>query len=440
MQVVQAQNRGKTALVLAGGGVTGAVYEIGALRAIDDLLVDRTVNDFDIYVGTSAGSLVASMLANGISPQEMMQTFEGIHPTMRPIQRSDIFAMSRQDRARWGWRVPRRLAQIGRYYSKHLNEFNFFDLAWSLVETLPPGLYDMSGLDGYVGEILSTPGHTNNYGELKRDLHIIATDLDTGERVVFGQGYRMDGTISQTVAASSSVPLLYRPFKIGNTMLIDGGIRGTASLDLAIENGATMIVCVNPLVPYDNSNWGTGSFFHLEEGGYLDKKGMQAVAAQVSRIGTHAGLHYHIKMLRRLHPEVDIIVIEPRADDCQMFYYNIMHYAVRLLLAKHGFESVTMDLAEDYPRYKQVLARHGVPISRRLVVEELTEIRESGYNPKVVRAVLEKRSPASLRSCNDTPLCELTRTLAELEMTLDNLTEAATMDLPLPVEEEAIAV
>ena len=51
---------GKTALVLAGGGLTGAVYEIGALRAIDDLLVDRTVNDFDIYVGTSAGALVAS--------------------------------------------------------------------------------------------------------------------------------------------------------------------------------------------------------------------------------------------------------------------------------------------------------------------------------------------------------------------------------------------
>ena len=64
---------GKTALVLAGGGLTGAVYEIGALRAIDDLLVDRTVNDFDIFVGTSAGALVSSLLANGVSPEEMLQ-------------------------------------------------------------------------------------------------------------------------------------------------------------------------------------------------------------------------------------------------------------------------------------------------------------------------------------------------------------------------------
>ena len=48
--------RSKTALVLGGGGFTGGVYEIGALRALDLLAVNRTVNQFDVYVGTSAGS------------------------------------------------------------------------------------------------------------------------------------------------------------------------------------------------------------------------------------------------------------------------------------------------------------------------------------------------------------------------------------------------
>jgi predicted acylesterase/phospholipase RssA len=61
-------SKSKIALVLAGGGLTGAVYEVGALRAIDDLLLDRTVNDLDIYVGTSAGAVVCSLLANGLSP------------------------------------------------------------------------------------------------------------------------------------------------------------------------------------------------------------------------------------------------------------------------------------------------------------------------------------------------------------------------------------
>src|SRR5215213_508224 len=63
----------KTALVLGGGGFTGGVYEIGALRALDLLAVDRTVNQFDVYVGTSAGALIAALAANGVTPEQMMR-------------------------------------------------------------------------------------------------------------------------------------------------------------------------------------------------------------------------------------------------------------------------------------------------------------------------------------------------------------------------------
>ena len=71
----------KTALVLGGGGFTGGVYEIGALRALDLLAVNRTVNNFDVYVGTSAGSFVAGMLANGVTPDEMMQVLNAEVPS-----------------------------------------------------------------------------------------------------------------------------------------------------------------------------------------------------------------------------------------------------------------------------------------------------------------------------------------------------------------------
>src|SRR5689334_23444077 len=65
--------RSKSALVLGGGGFTGGVYEIGALRALDLLSVNKTVNDFDVYVGTSAGSMIASFAASGITPEQMMR-------------------------------------------------------------------------------------------------------------------------------------------------------------------------------------------------------------------------------------------------------------------------------------------------------------------------------------------------------------------------------
>src|SRR6266566_8269144 len=71
----------KTALVLGGGGFTGGVYEVGALRALDLLAVNRTVNEFDIYVGTSAGAFVASMVANGVTPEEMMRVLNKALPS-----------------------------------------------------------------------------------------------------------------------------------------------------------------------------------------------------------------------------------------------------------------------------------------------------------------------------------------------------------------------
>ena len=75
------RRRSKTALVLGGGGFTGGVYEIGALRALDLLSVNRTVNQFDVYVGTSAGSFVAALAANGITPEEMMRVVNRQVPT-----------------------------------------------------------------------------------------------------------------------------------------------------------------------------------------------------------------------------------------------------------------------------------------------------------------------------------------------------------------------
>ena len=79
----------KTALVLGGGGFTGGVYEIGALRALDLLSVSHTINQFDVYVGTSAGAFVASAVANGITPEQMMQSIVREGPDQLPDARAN---------------------------------------------------------------------------------------------------------------------------------------------------------------------------------------------------------------------------------------------------------------------------------------------------------------------------------------------------------------
>lgn len=414
----------KIALVLAGGGLTGAVYEIGALRAINDLLVDRTVNDFDIYVGTSAGALVAAMLANGLSPEAMLQAIDGSHPEIRPIEQRDIFSLNYGALLRRSLRLPRTVLGAWSHYLRHINDMSLFDVIWSLSEALPSGLYDGMALERYVRHVLSGPGRSNRFNDLDRELYIIATNLDSGRRVVFGREHRSKVPISLAVAASTALPLVYTPVRIGNNEYVDGGLRGTASLDLAIEHGAKLVICINPLVPFDNSDKSSIPFLG-PDGGYLSDKGLQAIASQVSRITTHAGLHYHVKQLRRRHRDVDIILIEPRPDDYQMFFYNILRYSARLVVARHGFESVTLDLAERYPRYKEILARHGIPITRRLVIEELAEIQESDYDLAVIRRVLEARPLANKAWSRDKPVRELHQTLTELESALDEMAPGA---------------
>jgi predicted acylesterase/phospholipase RssA len=275
-------------------------------------------------------------------------------------------------------------------------------------------------LERYLRRVLSSGNYTNSFEDLPKELYIIGTDLDTGERAVFGPEEQLTATISMAVAASSALPLVYKPVRIGDHDYVDGGLRGNASLDLAIEHGATLILCINPMVPFDNQEQRSTPQKGIE-GGPLSEKGLQAVASQVTRIASHANLHYHIKQLSRRHPEVDIILIEPRPDDQRMFFYNIMRYSVRLAVARHGFETVTLDLAEDFQTYKQILARHRIPISRRLVIQELAEIRESGYDPQVIRAVLEARTPSCGQQNRDAPQCKLTRALAELDMVLEQI-------------------
>jgi len=386
--VSERESTGRTALVLAGGGVSGAVYEIGALRAIDELLVNRTVNDFDIYVGTSAGALVTSFLANGVSSVDLMRVVNASHPIARFPEAKHLFRLNTGEMMRRSLGLPRRLLRTGADALASRGRLSVLDMIFSgLGSALPSGIYDNRSYGEWMRASLALTGCTNRFDQLQRELHIIATELDNGHRKVFGAD-TPEVLISDAVAASSAVPIIYRPYRIAGKEYIDGGIRGNASLDVAIEQGAKLVVCINSLVPFNSAQQNSA------KGNLISARGLEAVSAQATRVMLHSGLKYQIKQLQRRHPDVDIILIEPKPDDTIMFFANIMRLQDRVKIAEHGFRSVSVDLAGDYESFKETLARYDIQISRSGVMAHLAEIAESQHDPTVVQRVLEGSSDA----------------------------------------------
>src|SRR5207244_1380174 len=84
----------RVALVLAGGAVTGGAYKLGGLKALDDFLVNRKTNDFDIYVGLSAGAFLAAPLAGGVTPVEMLRSIDGTSEDFTQLSALEFYRLN----------------------------------------------------------------------------------------------------------------------------------------------------------------------------------------------------------------------------------------------------------------------------------------------------------------------------------------------------------
>jgi NTE family protein len=397
----------KTALVLGGGGFTGGVYEIGALRALDLLAVNHTVNEFDVYVGTSAGSFIASLTANGVTPEEMMRVLNrDLRSPIPDIDLQMLLHPNYRGFLRGSLTLPFKLIGVVRELIENLGESSAVDLATGLASVLPPGLYRGKGIERYVREVLSDPDRTNDFRHLACELYLTATDVDTTERVVLGEGEWADVPISEAVAASGALPLIYEPVEIRGREFIDGGILSTTNIDVAIERGARFVVVINPLVPYVNDfskriPTMTGSRAHR-----VSDMGMVGIGNQAFRMISHDRLHRAVEIWEQRYPGVDIILIEPELDDALMFGTSILDYKARLEIAKHGFESVTLKLARDYDRYREIAQRHGIEISGRRVRHVMDQVERSREKSSAWRRVLEQTTGALLRQQRGEPATE----------------------------------
>jgi NTE family protein len=392
------RKRSKTALVLGGGGFTGAVYEIGALRALDLLSVNRTINDFDVYVGTSAGALVASLTANGVTPEQMMRVVNDQAPQPFPnIKLDTLLRPNYREFVLKGIKFPLHLAGVVRTLARNVGAFSMVDLAIALADALPSGVYTGAGIEQYVREVLSEDGRSDDFRELGSELYLAATDLDTSERIVLGAEGWDDVPISSAVRASTALPMVYEPHRVKDRELIDGGIVSTTNLDIAVEAGAKFIVVVNPLVPFVNDFTKEIPTLFGTRSRRVSDMGFPKIGYQTFKLLAYQRLHEMAASWQERYPGVDIVLIEPEPDDELMFQTNVLNYNSRIAVARHGFHSVTVKLAERYDEWREVCERHGIRISAtrvRKVVEHYGAERE---RTRAWRRILEQTTGTLLR-------------------------------------------
>jgi len=388
----------KTALVLGGGGFTGGVYEIGALRALDLLAVNSTVNNFDIYVGTSAGAFIAALCANGVTPEEMMRvvTRQGRVP-FKDIDIGDLLRPNLLEFARKGALLPFRAAALARQIVSQPGGTSLMDLFMGLADNLPSGLYTGAGIETYLRQVLSEPGRTDDFAELPCELYLTATDLDTCERVVFGVDGSEDVPISTAVRASGALPMVYTPVRINDRELIDGGMVSTTNLDIAVEAGAKLVVVINPIVPFINDFSTTVNTLRGPRARRVSDMGFAQIGYQAFKLVAHQRLHELAKTWEERYPGVDIVLIEPEPADELMFQTSMMSFTSRVEIARHGFESVTKQLAGEYGRFQAVAERHGIDISPKRVHKVVEHFDEEAEVVSAWRKILEGTTGALLR-------------------------------------------
>jgi predicted acylesterase/phospholipase RssA len=270
-----------------------------------------------------------------------------------------------------------------------------------LAEGLPSGIYDGTAIEDYLDTVLADPDRTNDFRLLDNELYLAATDLDTCERIVLGgQGWD-DVPISRAVAASTALPMVYKPVEVKGRQLIDGGIRSTTNVDIAVENGAEFVIVVNPLVPYVNDFQKVIPTMFGSRVRRVADMGFPQIGYQTFKLLAHQRLHEAVRHWEEKYPGVDIILIEPDPNDELMFETNIMNFTSRVDIARHGFESVTLKLAADYDRFRTVCAKHGIEISATRVRKVVRRFEKEREKTAAWRRILEQTTGALLRQSEE---------------------------------------
>jgi predicted acylesterase/phospholipase RssA len=380
--------RGKVGLVLAGGAISGGAFKAGGLVALDEALVRRRgaggshafgLNQFDVFVGLSAGSVLAAVLSAGIAPDEIFRILKG---TSEHYEAFQPWHFMRPNLFEWLTRVPRWLlkeqdlltnwlsgatdSRSGHRYTLPATLSKMFEASGRL---LPTGLFDPRALQSYFQRQIARAGIADDFDaahkQTGKSLYLTATDLNRGELIVFGHDEPYKKVpISTAMAASCALPLWYRPVLVDNPRrgqkgeperldLVDGGLMRTANVRVAVEKGCELVVCYNPFVRIRYDRAGRNLYEH----------GWPTVASQSFRTLIGARLDIAKELVFR-DPDVqaDIVFIEPAEDDYDFFRMGALNFWSKDRALGHGYRAVRGAIESAHGLVDEVFAAHGIEL------------------------------------------------------------------------------
>jgi predicted acylesterase/phospholipase RssA len=358
------RRRPRIGLALAGGGPLGAIYEVGALLALAESLDGIDFSELDVYVGVSSGGFVAAGLANRISPAQMYRLFIAedreaalspglfLRPALGEFFRRALSlpALAVSSAADF-LRAPLRRGALSSFAA--------------LGRAIPTGIFDQRSILGFLARLFASGGRSNDFRTLKHKLYVVATNLDTGAAVTFGTPGFDHVPIDRAIAASAALPGLFPPVEIDGEHYVDGALNKTLHASVALDQGIDLLLCVNPLVPFD----ATAARRRRLTVAKLDQGGLPLVIAQTFRAIIHSRMKVGMEKYRRQYPHADIVLFEPDRGDADMFFANIFSYKHRVHLCETAYRNTRLRLFAQRNTLEPMLGRHGI----RIDVDRLRE-------------------------------------------------------------------
>ncbi len=366
-------------LALAGGAPGGAIYEIGAMRALDEALDGFELTQCGCFVGVSAGAFLASCLANGLRTGQQARAIVKREPGEHPFVPEMFFRPAFKEIGKRLLRAPGLLASALKAYGTR-REKRIADALTMLGQSLPTGIFDSDPVRDYIERIFSIKGRTDNFNELDCKLTVVTTDLESGEAMRFGHLGWPHVPISVAVQASTALPGLYPPVEINGRNYVDGILLKTMHASVTMEAGAELVFCINPLVPVDTRKAVQQNLLRRSP---VMRRGLPAVLSQTVRTMIHSRMSLGLKAYERLYPETDVVLIEPPREDYEDFFSNIFSFASRRAVCEHAYDETRKRLLARSAMIDKMLARHGMRLDLDFLHDETRNVWASVGLPEL---------------------------------------------------------